>query len=87
LSGSLATTRPWYNLAAMHSEAATIASQKGNWKFPETKALMLAPIVRFDGKLRVVEPTIGTLMSSNPAMEVIINKPEMKVIRENSGFL
>jgi hypothetical protein len=58
-----------------------------HWELPETEALTFAPFTRFDGKLRVVEPSIGTLMSNNDVIEVIINSPGMKVTNENRGFL
>ena len=64
-----------------------MASQKGNWKLPETEALMLASIIRLAGKVRFVEPTIGTLMLNNPAIDVRINRPETKIINQSSGFL
>ena len=79
--------RPWYNLAVMQNAAATMASQNGNWKLPETKALMLMPMVKFEGRVRFAELTRGILMSSIPAIEVMISKPARKVTMENKGFL
>lgn len=71
----------------MQNADAMIASQKGSWKFPETEALMFAPIMRSDGRFRFVEPTNGTLTLNNAAIDVKIKRPETKNIRENSGFL
>ena len=83
-------SRPWYSLAAMHSVAATIASQKGNMKDAVTKALMLPFIGMNDGKekLTFAEPIIGKSTLKNPAATTsITNNPMMKLRSAYSGFL
>ncbi len=79
--------RLWYKRAIMQRQAAVIASQKGNWKLAETQASMFAPFIRFDGKLRGDEPSMGMSRPNRAAIDVIISKPATKVTSENSGFL
>lgn len=68
--GYLTIIRPWYNLAKILNTAATIPSQKGNWKLSEIEVSTLALIKKFDGTITIVEPKIGTLIPNSEAIEV-----------------
>ena len=88
VSGAVGTfaARLWYNLAATHNAAATIASQKENWKFPETRALTVKPILEVPGSVTVAEPVSGMFKPKCPATNMTIISTTAKLATVYNGF-
>jgi hypothetical protein len=70
----------------MHNAAAAIASQKDNWKFPESRALTVAPEIKFPGSVNVAEPMSGMLKPKCPAINTIISRTTTKLTTVYNGF-
>lgn len=51
----------WYNLAAMQSAAATVASQKDHWNPADKRTLRVTPETKGIGNVLVADPIKGTL--------------------------
>ena len=81
-------TFPWYILAAMHSVAATTASQKDHWNPADRRTVRVMPSMNGIGNVLVVEPIKGMLRFITAWQIIVVaTKPMMKNSTVYSGFL